>query len=197
MLLIKYNLGRNDSKMKIIEFNKENVKEEEIEMKVKKSRGIILNSQGKALIVKYAGIYMLPGGRIEQETPREALKREIMEEAGIFNIECENEPFLKIKSYNRDYYTRKLGRSIIRLTETYFYFGETKEDIDLQRQRLTQGEKETEFLIKFENLSRIRYLAEMNKTENKKIVYFNKELFTVLDQFAKLRGDRKDELEKV
>ena len=182
--------------MKIIEFNKENVKEEEIEMRVEKSRGIILNSQGKALIVKHAGLYMLPGGRVEQETPREALKREIMEEAGIFNIECKNEPFLKIRSYDRDYYTRKLGRSITRLTETYFYFGETSEDIDLHRQRLTQSEKETEFLVEFENLSTIRYLAETNKTENRKIVYFNRELFTALDQFASLRRNEKEELER-
>lgn len=196
MLSIKYDLGRNDWKMKIIEFNKENVKEEEIEMRVEKSRGIILNSQGKALIVKHAGLYMLPGGRVEQETPREALKREIMEEAGIFNIECKNEPFLKIRSYDRDYYTRKLGRSITRLTETYFYFGETSEDIDLHRQRLTQSEKETEFLVEFENLSTIRYLAETNKTENRKIVYFNRELFTALDQFASLRRNEKEELER-
>ena len=196
MLSIKYDLGRNDWKMKIIEFNKENVKEEEIEMRVEKSRGIILNSQGKALIVKHAGLYMLPGGRVEQETPREALKREIMEEAGIFNIECKNEPFLKIRSYDRDYYTRKLGRSITRLTETYFYFGETSEDIDLHRQRLTQSEKQTEFLVEFENLSTIRYLAETNKTENRKIVYFNRELFTALDQFAYLRRNEKEELER-
>ena len=182
--------------MKIIEFNNENVKEEEIEMRVKKSRGIILNDQGQALIVKYAGLYMLPGGRIEQETPREALKREIKEEAGIVDLECENEPFLKIKSYKRNYYTRKLGKSVTRLTETYFYFGETNNAIDLCRQSLTEHEKETEFWISFENLSKIRYLAETNITGNPKISEFNRELFTALDQFANLRKNGKEEQER-
>ena len=111
--------------MKIIRFNKENVTEDEIERRVRKARGIILNEQGKALIVKYAGLYMFPGGEIEGETPRGALKREVLEEAGISQIELEEKPFLKLESYDRNYYTRKLGRDITRLTQTYFFCGKT------------------------------------------------------------------------
>ena len=176
--------------MKVIKFNKENVEEEEIEMRVSKSRGIILNEQGKALIVKYAGLYMFPGGKIEQETPREAIKREVLEEAGISEVEFEYEPFLKLKSYDRNYYTRKLGRSVTRLTETYFYFGRTNEDVNISKQKLSQDEKKTEFLITFENLSIIRYLAETNQTKNEKVAYFNRELFTAMREFANYQRER-------
>lgn len=176
--------------MKVIKFNKENVKEEEIERKESKSRGIILNEQGKALIVKYAGLYMLPGGRIEKESPGDAIKRELLEEAGISEIEFEYEPFLKLESYDRNYYTRKYNRNITRLTETYFYFGKTKEDVDVHKQKLTQDEKEKEFLIFFENLSTIRYLAETNCSENEKVAIFNRELFTALHEFANYQRAR-------
>ena len=48
---------------------------------VNKVRAIVLNKNGRALIVKYAGLYMLPGGRVDNgEQPLEALKREILEE---------------------------------------------------------------------------------------------------------------------
>lgn len=182
--------------MKVIKFNKENVKEEEIERKVSKSRAIILNEQGKALIVKYAGLYMFPGGRIEQETPREAVIREVQEEAGIFEVEFEDEPFLKIKSYDRNYYTRRLGRNITRLTQTYFYFGKTKEDINLKRRNLSQDERKSEFLISFENLSIIRYFAETNQTSNEKLNYFNRELFIAMQEFTKYQKEKVKEIQR-
>ena len=48
---------------------------------VNKVRAIVLNKNGRALIVKYAGLYMLPGGRVDNgEQPLEAFKREILEE---------------------------------------------------------------------------------------------------------------------
>ena len=53
--------------MKIVKYNEDHLLEEEIERKVQKTRGVILNEQGKALLVKYAGILMLPGGKIEEE----------------------------------------------------------------------------------------------------------------------------------
>lgn len=182
--------------MKIIRFNKENIKNEEVEKVVKKSRGIILNEQGKALIVKYAGLYMFPGGKIENENNRDALSREILEEAGIEKIDLEDKPFLKLESYDRNYYTRSLGRNITRLTETYFYYGRTKDDINLKKQNLTQNERNQEFLVSFENLSIIQYLAQTNITDNKKIKNFNRELFTAMQEFANYQIEKQESLER-
>ena len=179
--------------MKIIKFNKENVSDKEVEDLVVKSRGIILNEQGKALIVKYAGLYMFPGGRIEEKdlNERDALNRELQEESGISKIKFEDKPFLKIESYDRNYYTRRFGRNVTRLTETYFYFGKTDEQVNMDKQCLTENEKKEKFLISFENLSVIHYLASTNKAQNKKIVNFNRELFTAMEEFTKYR--EKDE----
>ena len=60
---------------------KENIEYQKVKDKV---RAVILNNDGRALLVKYAGLYMLPGGKIdENETEKEALRREILEETGI------------------------------------------------------------------------------------------------------------------
>lgn len=182
--------------MKIVKYNEDHLLEEEIERKVQKTRGVILNEQGKALLVKYAGILMLPGGKIEEEKTIEALKREILEESGIERIALKEEPFLRIDNYNRNYYDRKLGKHINRLTVTYFYFGETKEKINEEKQILSQNEKSGNFSISFENLSVIRYLIENNKTDDIKRKNFNREMLTVLNEFVSYRRGEDIEYQK-
>lgn len=179
--------------MKIIQFNQDNITKEEIDKIVKKSRGIILNEEGKALLVKYAGLYMLPGGKIEKENPTQTLKREILEEAGIEKVEFEEEPFLKIESYDKDYYDRTLKQKISRLTETFFYFGETKEKINHDKQVLTESEKRGQFSISFENLSIIQYLVENNKTDNEKKQNFDREILTAITHFANYRKQKEQD----
>ena len=110
--------------MKQITFDyKENLEYQKVKDKV---RAVILNEDGRALLVKYAGLYMLPGGKIdENETEKEALRREILEESGIdifidTDIESE-EPFLQIETYNQNYYDRKADKKINRVRKTSFY----------------------------------------------------------------------------
>ena len=179
--------------MKKIEFNQNHITKEEIDKSVRKARGIILNKEGKALLVKYKGIYMLPGGSIEEENEKEALQRELIEEAGIENTKLEDAPFLKIESYDRNYYDRKLQKDITRLTETYFYFGETQEEVNKEKQNLTESEEKGDFSISFQNLSVIEYLVEHNETDNPKIEDSNikeAEILTVLREFKKYREEQ-------
>lgn len=182
--------------MKVITFNKENVRKEEIEKVARKSRGIVLNQEGKALFVKCAGFYMFPGGKIEQEKPEEALYREVLEESGIEKIDFEEEPFLKIESYDRNYPDRRLNKKITRLTETYFFFGTTTEEIHPQKQNLTQNEKEQQFQISFENLSVAQYLVDTNPTTNPKNEFYKREISTAMREFAKYRQEKNREQEK-
>lgn len=182
--------------MKVIKFNKENVKEEEIEKVSRKSRGIVINQEGKVLLVECAGFYMFPGGKIEQEEPQEALHREVLEESGIAKIEFEEEPFLKIESYDRNYPDRRLNKKITRLTETYFFYGTTTEKINLKEQKLTQNEKEQHFNISFKNLSIAEYLAENNPNTNPKNQFYKRELCTAIREFANYRKEKIEELEK-
>lgn len=182
--------------MKIIKFNKEKVREEEIEKVVQKSRGIVLNQEGKAMLVQYAGFYMFPGGKIEEENPFEALHREVQEESGIQTIKFEEEPFLKIESYDRNYLDRRLNRKITRLTETYFFYGTTDQPIQIQNQHLSQNEKDQQFQISFKNLAIIEYLAENNPNTNPKNEFFKRELYTAVREFAKYKREKAEELEK-
>ena len=70
------------------------------EKSVNKVRAVVINKEGKCLIVKYAGLYMLPGGGIDVET------------------------------YDKNYYDRKEKRDINRITNTKFYIVYTNEDIN-------------------------------------------------------------------
>ncbi len=179
--------------MKKIEFNKNLVTKEEVDRTVRKVRGIILNKKGRALLVKYKGIYMLPGGSIEEENKKEALQRELLEEAGIDSVRLEDAPFLKLESYDRNYYDRKLQANITRLTETYFYFGETIQNVNKEKQNLTESEEKGDFSISFENLSVIEYLVEHNETDNPKKENFDREILTVLREFKKYREEQERE----
>lgn len=178
--------------MKTIKFNYN--KDIVYDRTVNKVRAIVLNKEGKALIEKYAGLYMLPGGSIDDgETELMALKREIQEEAGIeINLET-TEKFLQINSFDENYYDRKEKKEINRITNTSFYFVETDKEIDFDKRQLTQSEKENGHTIKFENLSRIPYLVQTNETNNKKREQFDREILTVLKEFTKYRDEKQKE----
>ena len=82
--------------------NEYNLNDSDINKFSKKARILIENSKGEILMCKYADIYMLPSGNIdENETIEEGLKREIKEEIGI-DLSGFNE-FIKYTYYEKDY----------------------------------------------------------------------------------------------
>ena len=97
--------------MNIIEFNEDNLSLNEVDKTTNKVRGIVINTNtNQILLVNYAELFMLPGGKVDEgETNEEALRREILEESGI-DIEKEKiNPFLEIHSYDKNYYDRKIN----------------------------------------------------------------------------------------
>ena len=51
---------------------------------------LVKNGSSKILILQQEGKWMLPGGRLEEDsTPEEGLQRELKEEAGLNNIQIE------------------------------------------------------------------------------------------------------------
>ena len=151
--------------MKQIDFNETNLTDTEIDKVVRKVRALVINNITKQmLLVHYAGLYMLPGGSIDNgETEVEALRRELLEEAGIE----EAIPYLLINSYDRNYFDRKSG-NINRLTQTTFFKVSTNQNINENKKRLTENEKEKNHTIKYMNLSVARYLIETNSADNPK-----------------------------
>ena len=180
--------------MKKITFDyKENIEYKKVKDKV---RAIILNKEGKALIVKYVGLYMLPGGKIDDnETREESLRREILEESGIdINLDTEIkqlEPFLEIETYNQNYYDRKAGKEINRVRKTYFYALETNQNINSNKQKLTESEKGENLTIEFLNLSVIEYMVRNNQTDNFRKSIFDREIFTI-NEFCKYKQNEEN-----
>ena len=180
--------------MKQIDFNETNLTDTEIDKVVRKVRALVINNITKQmLLVHYAGLYMLPGGSIDNgETEVEALRRELLEEAGIE----EAIPYLLINSYDRNYFDRKSG-NINRLTQTTFFKVSTNQNINENKKRLTENEKEKNHTIKYMNLSVARYLIETNSADNPKRKQFDREILTALDEYALMEQREKSELEKL
>lgn len=175
--------------MKKIKFDyEENI---DYEKQVNKVRAIVINKQGRCLLVKYAGLYMLPGGKIDGgETELEALRRELEEESGIKINMNESEPYLEIETYDKNYYDRKEEKNINRITNTKFYIVYTDQEINDNNKKLTESEKEENQTIEFINLSRIPYLVETNKTDNRKKANFDREILTALKEFQKFKEEK-------
>ena len=174
--------------MKQIDYNETKLTDTEIDKVVRKVRAIVINNKTKQmLLVHYAGLYMLPGGLIDNgEFEVEALRRELLEEAGI-EIEAQQAvPYLLINSYDRNYFDRKSG-NINRLTQTTFFVVSTDQDIDETKKNLTESEKEKNHTIKYTNLSVAKYLIETNSTDNPKRKQFDREILTALNEYAQMK----------
>lgn len=181
--------------MKQIVYNGSNLTDGEIDRVVNKVRGVVINKKGQIMLCKNAGIYLLPGGSIEEnEDAAEGLKREIFEEGGEMEIdESRTTPFLQIKSYNRNYYDRKLKRYTNRLTVTSFFETYTENDIIPEKLHLTESEKEKGFMPFFTNLSSVDYIVSSNPTkDNEKRGEFDREILTVLREYALFKKQEKD-----
>ena len=183
--------------MKQIDFNETKLTDTEIDKVVRKVRALVINNKTKQmLLVHYAGLYMLPGGSIDNgETEVEALRRELLEEAGIEVESHQTVPYLLINSYDRNYFDRKSG-NINRLTQTTFFVVSTEQDIDETKKKLTESEKEKNHTIKYMNLSVARYLIETNPTDNPKRKQFDREILTALNEYTRMKQRDKKELEK-
>ena len=183
--------------MKQIDFNETNLTDKEIDKVVRKVRALVINNKTKEiLLVHYAGLYMLPGGSIDNgETEIEALRREVLEESGIEIEDQQAVSYLLINSYDRNYFDRKSG-NINRLTQTTFFVVSTEQDIDETKKKLTESEKEKNHTIKYMNLSVARYLIETNPTDNPKRKQFDREILTAFNEYARMKKRDKKELEK-
>ena len=176
--------------MNVIEFNEDNLTLNEIDKTTNKVRGIVINKNtNQILLVNYAELFMLPGGKVDEgETNYEALRREILEESGI-EIE-EAHQFLQINSYDRNYYDRKSG-IINRLTKTIFYIIETEQDIDESKKVLTESEINKKHTISYVDLDMVESLVISNPTSNSKRKQFDREILTVIEKYKETKVKKK------
>ena len=152
---------------------------DEIKMK---SRAIITDNEGKILIGNYGGVYLLPGGSIDDgENPNDTIIRELREETGLEFQQLE--PFTKIRYFQNSYPTRD-GKTMDRLLITYYYIGRDKDAIKHDI-KLTEKEIQDGFELKYYNIDDIERVLEQNQTQNPRSEYFNKEIRTVIEHYRK------------
>lgn len=159
-----------------------------MEKKVKKVRAVVINEKGHILVMKTNNnIYMLPGGKIDDgESNEEALKREVLEEAGISLLEEEIKgPFFQT-GYHGISIDKPTKQIIRKYVDTQFYIAHTNLPIDETKMKMTEREKARGQKPCYMNISILRYQIEQerdnpNNCERKK--RYDKELLQILDKF--------------
>lgn len=90
--------------MKIVVHNDDNLKENDINERIYRARGVIINSRDEILLGYCKGTYQFLSGYLEEEeTIEECLKREVQEETGLVINSNNLKPFYAIKYYSKDW----------------------------------------------------------------------------------------------
>lgn len=157
--------------MKTIIYNRDNLKDSDINEKIYRPRAVILNSKNELLLGYCDNTYQFPGGYLEdKETIEEALEREVKEETGILLTDDEiSKPFMKIVYYNKDY--PKVG--INRMTEFSYFYIKTDKIVNLDNSSYDTWEKENNYQNVYVPLDRIFKLLEdsINNNPLNKMIY--------------------------
>jgi hypothetical protein len=173
--------------MKTITYNDDNLTIDNIDDYITKARAIMINNQGKMYLSQFAGMYLFPGGRIEDnENIEECLIREVREETGIELNLNDIKPFLLIRQLIKNYPRRGTDNDFRnRLNETYYYLVYTNENIHPDKMTLMENEIKNNFNTIQIELNEIDRLLEQNNVGNIKNKYFAREVKTIADELKK------------
>lgn len=131
--------------MKEIVYNPDNLKDEDMDELVVRTKGLLINSKNEITLGYAHKTYQFPGGHLEEgETLEECLLREIKEETGIELKDYKLTPFLKTVYYTYNY--KKSGKN--RKNEIYFYAVNTDEVVNMDNANLDDWEREGNYITK-------------------------------------------------
>ncbi|MBQ9023762.1 MAG: NUDIX hydrolase [Bacilli bacterium] len=171
--------------MKEIVINKSRLKPDEITEVLDKARIVLRNDNGEFVLSHFERVYFLPGGKIElDETPAEAVMRELKEETNIDILLDDTEPFALVKNYLRDYESND-GNIVNRLVNTYYFTGFTSKD-DIQYFNLTIPEKRDDLRAFYIDMEEARELLKEYNKENPKATYLALETLKILDEYEEM-----------
>ena len=145
--------------MKKILYNKDNLKEEEINKLVRRAKMLIINSSDEMLFAHSKNNYFFVGGRVEEdENFDEGVVREILEETGIHIPLEKREPFFNITYMNKDYPSDGVNTKSV--ANYYLIKCDTKPD--LSKVSLTDEERVSNFKLVY--IKKDKVIEELNKS---------------------------------
>ena len=175
--------------MKEILYNYDNLKLEDIDEVVTRTKGLIINSNNEITLGYSHKTYQFPGGHLEEgETLEECLLREIEEETGIEIKDAKLKPFEKITYYNKNYH--KSGKN--RKNDIYYYIINTDANFDMNNSKLDEWEKDGNFTVKtfpIENVEQVLIDSIPDNPINKVIV---EEMLDIFKEYNKITNMDKD-----
>lgn len=175
--------------MKEILYNYDNLKLEDIDEVVTRTKGLIINSNNEITLGYSHKTYQFPGGHLEDgETLEECLLREIEEETGIEIKDAKLKPFEKITYYNKNYH--KSGKN--RKNDIYYYIINTDANFDMNNSKLDDWEKDGNFTVKtfpIENVEQVLIDSIPDNPINKVIV---EEMLDIFKEYNKIINMDKD-----
>ena len=169
--------------MKEIIYNSDNLKEEDIDELVIRTKGLIINSKNEITLGYSHKTYQFPGGHLEEnESLEECLLREIKEETGIILNNYNMKPFFKTVYYTKNYHNSKRNRK----NEIYFYIINTDEVVNIENISLTDHEKEGKFILKTIPLSEVENTLINSIKDNPINEVIVNEMLEVLKEYKNL-----------
>lgn len=169
--------------MKEILYNYDNLKKEDIDEVITRTKGLIINSNNEITLGYSHKTYQFPGGHLEDgETLEECLLREIEEETGIEIKDAKLKPFEKITYYNENYH----GSGKNRQNDIYYYIINTDAKFDMNNAKLDDWEKEGNFIAKtfpIENIEQVLIDSIPDNPKNEVIV---EEMLDVFKEYKKI-----------
>ena len=132
--------------MKCEIINEDNLKENEIDEIVIRTKAFIINDKNEILVALSNGGVQLVGGHVEKnEEYEESLKREILEEAGIVISDEKLDQFYEIKYYDKNHRNSNKNR----LSIVIYYIIKTNKIPDKGKASLTELEKGYDFNVEY------------------------------------------------
>ena len=170
--------------MKEIIINDNNLRDEDIELKVTRVKGLMINSRGKILLAHNNNTYQFPGGHTEEgENIDDCIIREIREETGI-DLEVTEKPFLCISTYDNDYFGT--GKKV--LNSIYYYRFFTDEVPDYSKTHYDELELATDFNLFYLNFSDLEDFLKKNIESASIDSNIGREMLHVVEEYNKMFG---------
>lgn len=172
--------------MKEVIYNYDNLIDSQVTETVIRMKVLLINSNNIYLGYE-RNIYQFPGGHLEEgETFEECIKREVLEETGIYIKDAEiQKPFYKVTFLNKDWPEKGKNRK----AEIYYYIVKTSEKPDLSRVSLTEHEKSGDFEVREIPLNKAIEEIQNNIEKNEKNKVIAPDMIEAIKEYFHIRED--------